>query len=396
MRLSLLAILPLLPALLSACGGESVPTPTPPDPPPPVAAEAFMGAYANALCDRAARCLSVASYLDPACEDGVRQSFGDEVTKAIAAGRIAYDAAAAGECLAGLAATDCLASQLTDATLTSCLSALTGKVAQGQPCLGTFECAAGTCPSVSGDTCPTVCPAVAKAGEACSYLSGPDCDVRAGLRCSSGTCVLPTTDGGSCVDNYGCKSGLVCVENKCGPLRGEGDGCGADSSCAQGFFCVSGGDEGGVCEARVALGGQCGQEIEDTAASSRHVQCVEGLVCKGAGLTDAGAVVAGACVKPTDLDGACTVEPAGMQLFWGGCLDGLICNAGKCAKPPATGEPCGPHSACRAHEAYCDPKTTACTALKANGATCLIDPECLGGYCGSKGTCTDEATFCAP
>jgi hypothetical protein len=390
MRSFVLALLALSPLLLPACSGEGQP---PPAAPPPVAADSFMDAYASALCDRAARCDVVASYLHPSCEDSVRRRFGDDVTAAIAADRLVYDEVAAGACLAGLAETECRTDQPGDATLMACLQALSGKVAKGEPCFGAFECAAGVCPSVTGDTCPTVCPEVATAGEACSFLSGPDCDTRRGLRCSGGTCVLPTIQGSACVDNNGCQSGLVCVENACGPLRGEGAGCSQDASCAKGLFCA-GGDEGGICEARLPLGGACGKDAADTGASLRHVQCEDGLVCKGFGLATAGTTSAGACETPADLDGACAIEPEGMQLFGTGCRDGLVCKAGQCAKPPAVGEACGPHFACGLSEAYCDPKTTLCTARKASGEPCSIAPECAGGYCGSQGTCTDLATFC--
>jgi hypothetical protein len=392
MRLSLLAILPLFPLLLSACGGESEPVPAAP---PPVAAESFLAAYASAICDRAARCYAVASYLGPSCDDSVRQSFGDDVTAAIAGGRLGYDKVAAGACLAGLAETECRADQPSDATITACLVALSGKVATGKPCFGTFECAAGICPSVTGDTCPALCPEVAKSGAACSFLSGPDCDAREGLRCSGATCVVPAAKGGACIDNNGCESGSVCVNEVCGSLRPEGAGCSRDASCDKDMFCA-GGDEGGICEARLPLGGACGKDPEDTGASLRHVQCADGLVCKGFELTNAGMTSAGVCAAPADLDGACAVEPEGLQLFGTGCRDGLVCNAGKCAKPPAPGEACGPHFVCRVSDAYCDAKTTLCTAHKASGEACTGNSECSGGYCGSKGTCTEFTTFCGP
>jgi hypothetical protein len=392
-RFFVLAPLLLAPVLASGCGEESL-TPVI-EAPPPVAAVDFMDAYASTLCERAVRCSVVASYLGSSCEDGVRQSFGEEVTAAITAGRIAYDEVAAGACVAGLAATDCLADQPSDATLSACLAALSGEVARGAPCAGTFECQEGVCPSTTGDACPTLCEPAAGQGEACSHLSGPTCDVRQGLRCSSGTCVVPAAKGGACVDNDGCQSSLVCVENACAPLRPTGGGCAKDSSCAAGNFCVAGGDEGGVCEARLGEGGVCGRDVEDTSAAFRHVQCLDGLACKGAGLTDGGESVAGACAKPSDEGESCTVEPAGFQIFGTGCRGGLVCAAGQCAKPPAVGNPCSQHFLCDAG-AYCDPMTIMCAALRPNGDACTIDPQCQGGYCDSSGKCADLFAFCGP
>ena len=387
-------LLVLAPLLASGCGDETAPVTE--APPPPIAAKDFLGAYASTLCDHALRCAVVASYLGATCEAGVRQSFGEDVPAAIAAGHLAYDEVAAGACVAGLAATDCLADQPSDATTSACLTALSGKVAKGASCAGTFECQEGVCPSTSSDQCPTVCEPVASKGEACSHLSGPTCDVRQGLRCSSGACVVPAAKGGACIDNDGCQSSLVCVENVCAPLRPTGGGCARDSSCASGNFCVAGGDEGGVCEARLGEGGACGRDVEDTSAAFRHVQCLDGLVCKGGGLTDDGKSVAGACARPSDEGESCTVEAAGFQIFGTGCRGGLVCAAGKCARPPGAGSPCSQHFLCDADEAYCDPMTIVCTAPRANGEACTIDPQCKGGHCDSTGKCADSLTFCGP
>jgi len=375
------------------CTLEPVAVPAGP-PPPPVEASAFMNAYTEAICARSARCFPVAEYLDASCRAGVEKLFGEDVTVAIAAGRIVYDATAAGACVAGLAALDCLAEQPTDATLTACFNALVGTVQKDQPCLGLFECAEGFCNSTSGDACPTVCQAVAKKGAACSLLSGPYCDVREGLRCSQGTCIAPANEGGACLDNVGCTSGTVCVGNKCVPLRKTGYGCAKDSSCALGNFCASGGDEGGVCEARVAAGGTCAQDDGDNNAAFRRVQCADGMVCLGAGLTDAGKSVAGTCTKAVDEGASCTVEPPGYQLFDTGCKEGLVCVAGQCAKAPTDGEACAPHLTCQRDVAQCDYASMTCKTLLANGEACATDRECAGGYC--AGQCADRNTFCGP
>jgi len=384
----------LLSLLAAACSDDSQ---APKVPPPPVDAADFMSAYTQTLCDVSARCSVVADYLQADCESHVRASFGEDVQAAIEAGKIVYDADAAGACLAGLAETPCLAEQPSDATLASCLSALKGTLAAGEPCVGTFECAEGICPAVTGDRCPTVCPSVVHRNETCSLLGGPDCNIREGLRCSFGRCVLPTEKGSACEDNFGCQSGLVCVTNICVPLRGDQQGCSRDSSCQPGLFCALGGDEGGRCEVRLDVGAACGgQDAEDTNAALRHVQCKDGLICALAELRADGTSVGGVCAEPRDIGGDCTVRPMGVQVFETGCKVGLVCNGGKCEKPPTTGAACVEGYTCLSVESTCDPMTVICTALKANGEACTIDPECKGGFCGSMGTCVDLATFCAP
>ncbi len=396
MRVSLFAPFVLIvPLFAAACGDDPVPV-VPAPPPPPVAAADFMDAYAQAICTRSSRCFAASSYLDAVCEGTVRRQFGEDVESAIAAGRIDYDANAAGVCLVGLEAMDCLAKQPSDATLEACLRALAGTIEVGQACFGTFQCAQGICPSVTGDACGPTCPTIALEGEACSLLSEPECDVRAGLRCSSGTCVAPAARGAACVDNYGCQSGLVCVANVCVPLRAAGQGCAQDSSCQTGFYCASGGDEGGICRARLDAGSACGGiEAEYTNAAFRHVQCKDGLICELAELQADGTTLGGICEAPREVGGNCTPRPPNVQLFETGCKLGLVCDAGKCAWPPAVGMACGPNFTC-AIGAYCDDNTNQCVALKPEGDVCAFDNECAGGYCGSSGKCTALETFCGP
>ena len=395
MRFSPLFAIGFVSTYIVACTLEPQPIPAGP-PPPPVEAAAFMDAYADALCGRAARCFPVADYLEPNCRSEARKLFGEDVVAAVAAGRIVYDADAASLCIAGVADLDCLAEHLTDATLAACFDALVGMVQKDEPCYGTFECAQGICRTATGDTCPTVCEAVAQKGEACSQLYPPFCDDRQGLRCSQGMCVVPVGVGGACLDNLGCSSGTVCVANKCVPLRKTGYGCAKDSSCAPGNFCASGDDEGGLCEERVPEGGECSQDAGDNNAAFRRVQCQDGLVCLGGGLTDAGAPVTGTCARPVEEGENCTVEPAGYQLYDTGCKDGLVCVAGVCQKPPSPGMPCAAHLTCRSDTAHCDNVTMQCEALRLDGEPCDHDAQCAGGFCGGTALCTDRETYCGP
>lgn len=372
----------LLPPLLTACDEGA----------PSVAAEDFARAYADALCGRAERCYNLAPHLVEQCRAETLEVYGDDIVKGIAAGRLVYDEALAGECVAGVAATRCIDDEFDDDTLAACLGALAGTLAAGETCHAAFECEAGFCGGSAGAACPSVCPEVLGEGEGCSLLSGPSCDERAGLRCSGAVCVRPAGEGAACVDRNGCQSPLVCGQGKCSPLREEGEGCAGDSSCADGLFCEAGGDEGGVCHARAAEGEACGAEEDEINAAFKGTQCDDGLVCKGAGLRDDGTVIPGVCTRPSPEGGACQAEPEGLQIQLSGCLEGLVCPSGKCEVPPSTG-PCEKHGVCRQDVAYCDAETSTCMAFKATGDACAIPPECGGGVC-ENGVCADAVTYC--
>lgn len=389
------ALLVALSLVAPACGEDDPASPADPGPPPPpIAAESFAAAYADASCGQYARCFNVAPYLMDNCRKNVLDFLGEDVTAGIAAGRLTYDEAAAGKCVAGVAATRCVDAEPNDETIAACLAALKGTVAAGKPCYSPFECAAGFCPTATEVDCPAVCPETVGKGEACSLLTSPECDARAGLRCSAGTCVLPGGEDAACVDNYGCASGFVCVASVCEPLRQKKFGCAKDSSCADGLFCVAEGDEGGICEPRLGEGAACGgTNTEENNAAFRGVQCAEGLVCKGVGLTDVGLPVGGVCTKPVGEGGECSVEPSGLQMFLTGCLDGLDCPAGKCVLPPSSGA-CSPHGFCRPDTSYCDANNT-CAPLKKNGDVCTYDPEC-DSYACIGGVCIDAVTYCGP
>lgn len=395
MRIHRLVLLGLFLAI-GGCGGDNDTSPEPESPPPPVDAQDFLSAYANAACSRFERCFLTAPYWVEQCKSDMIAQLGESPADAVAAGRMEYNADEAGKCIAGVENLDCLADTVSDATLAACFAAMKGKVAEGQPCFAVFECEHGACPAIAEDACPTVCPAVAQAGDTCSLIAGPYCDARAGLKCSGGSCITPGGLDASCKDNYGCKSGFVCwsATNKCIPLRGEGEGCATDASCAPGLYCIAEGDEGGICEPRIKEGGPCSTNAEENNAAFRFVQCADGLLCKGAGLQNDGTPIAGTCQRPSSEGEACLAEPAGLQLHLSGCLDGLYCPAGTCESLPDTGA-CAPHSACLHGVSYCDQATSMCTPLGANGDTCTIDPECASGYC-IGGKCLESVTFCGP
>ena len=161
------------------------------------------------------------------------------MTKAIAAGRLTYDADRARACVDGMLNTPCLDGDFSNEVLAACYAALHGTAQKGAACSFTYECAVGLCQLSDEGTCPGTCPTtelVAGLGDSCSNFRNPKCDVRAGLRCSGGTCVQPADQGASCIDNSGCKSGLLCIykddgaeTGTCSPLAKQGSGCSGDA-----------------------------------------------------------------------------------------------------------------------------------------------------------------------
>jgi hypothetical protein len=375
---------------LAACSGDDRLTPN------PIAVESFAAEYVGAVCTQAERCQNQAPYLVDQCSSERELLLGD-VEQAVVAGRIAYDPHAARRCVDGIAGTDCMADVFSDETLTECFAALTGTVQKGEECYSLFECAAGFCDSASSGQCPSTCPETIDEGQSCALHFGPSCDWRAGLRCSGGVCTTPVGREEPCEDNNGCQSGLVCkatgedTPNQCTPLHQEKGFCSSDATCAAGLYC-NGDDEGGQCEPRIAEGGACGLDLYTIDAALRGVQCADGLVCKGGGITKKGVPVSGQCAPPANEGQSCLAEGPDAQVHNSGCQTGLICPNGTCVLPPSEG-PCAQRGVCQYGVAYCD-STQVCTELKQSGEACHLDLECQGGLCVSS-VCDDKVKSCS-
>src|SRR5262249_55550514 len=159
--------------------------------------------YANAQCTRQQRCNNLAPYLVDQCKaDAATRIGATDVQKAIAAGRITYNAKKALACIDGIVNTPCLDNDISDEVQAACYAALQGTVERGAACSFTYECTVGLCQPSGDGTCPGTCPTteqVVGLGEPCSNFRNPKCDERAGLRCSGGTCVQPANQGASCI-----------------------------------------------------------------------------------------------------------------------------------------------------------------------------------------------------
>lgn len=377
----LTAVLPLL--LLAACGGNKTDTPSN----QAIAPENFSNEFALALCQRQQQCGLLAPYQVDMCKAEAATRIGPtDVKKAVDAGRLVYDADLARQCVNGIAQSPCLQGDLSDDVQATCNAALKGTVQKGAACSFYFECAAGTCGGTDSNTCPSTCPTdVLSEGAECSLIRGPQCDTRAGLRCSGSVCVKPAGQGAACVDNLGCASGFICVDSKCAPLAKEGGGCSEDASCAVGLFC-----QDNHCAVRKAEGQRCSVGPDEVDPALRGAQCQDGLLCKGGGLDSQGNPIPGTCSKPSAEGGAC-VTIADASDYLTGCLSGLNCVNGACVLPAVSG-PCASFSDCRPGVAYCADDGT-CQPLRDNGAACDIPPQCKSRNC-ADGVCAPSENFC--
>lgn len=371
MRRAAVVVLPL--GLLAACGTS------------PVASADFARAYAEASCGRSARCELLDPGLVAACEQSLRMVFAQDVERGITAGRIRYDGERARACVDGLRDTPCLRDSVPEAVQADCLAAVVGTVASGGQCSGLFECAGGLCVPESAGACPSSCPAVLGKGASCQLRQGPECDLRQSLRCVQGQCRNPGRGGDPCDTDLDCDAEHVCVSGRCAGLLGEGAQCAGDAACAVGLACI-----GERCTRRHGEGERCATTLDEVDAAFRFAGCAEGLICRGAGLTLAGAPVAGLCRKPSDAGGSCEDEPAGLQEHLDGCRTGLLCAGGRCGPPPSSG-PCAPHDVCDTTLAYCD--AGECLPLEADGAACLRPAECRSGGC-TAGQCGPAVAVC--
>lgn len=149
----------------------------------------------------------------------------------VAAGRLAYDAAAMRACLDAYLAVACaeLRAAIATGPASACDAAFTGRVAEGDACASDVDCVSRLCAGDSmdfeGNVTMGVCARVPGDGDACV-----DGDCGAGLHCSSSvdgqTCAPTLADGAACRFDDDCTSGS-CNEG----ADGAPSTCGASMTC---------------------------------------------------------------------------------------------------------------------------------------------------------------------
>jgi hypothetical protein len=313
-------------------------------------------------------------------------------------GRLRIDPAQRATCMSAVAALLCTGSFQ---AIAECDGALQGTVVAGGDCFSTQECATGNWCNLG--TCPGKCTAQLATGQSAPVdercLSGWS---------NNGTCAAPIAIGQSCANGLRCVNRAVCENTtfKCQADVGIGinQPCATTSTrCGEGLQCVN-----DVCISLVGVNGACD--------GVRH--CKQDLDCASVGQCVAPGGVAHACNSPFQCkSGLFCNAPAGQQngscsmrrtigescdFSVDSCEAALWCTAGSnssgvCATRGATGAPCDSvHSfdACQTG-LYCTATLTAmsgqCQQLKAAGTACTDSSEC-NGSCVSHlcvSVCTD-------
>lgn len=295
-------------------------------------------------------------------------------------GSFTWDAERAASCQAHLSQDVCteavtiLHRSLQDA-LASCPELPTIPLnAEGERCLSSLSCAAGTyCPP---EDCAAVCTAAQPDGSPCGF--DRDC---ASNTCEKQVCGAAPRIGEEC-PSHRCQEGAECERlERLGPYlclatqQGAlGDACHYDWDCADGRNCLhldlelqepSFASKNGVCADPVESGGNCTWTSD----------CVRGLTCRN-----------GQCGRASQYGEACEYSLPGVH----NCAPGFICSFGYCKITRYWGESCGGGQHCA--ESNCE--NDVCVPRQDNGDTCEWNSHCRSDYC-EAGTCRDSLS-CQP
>ena len=157
----------------------------------------------------------------------------------------------------------------------------------------------------------------------------------------------------------------------------DGAACGADSQCASTDCKTASSSTApnrcGVCVARVAVGGTCGD----------GANCVKGAFCE----TKTGSN--GTCVvRPVLAEGEVCFDPAKPASVPASCADGLVCNQDgsvstvvKCTRRGGAGAACTSESDCLSELACVNGK---CGSPGPVGTACTVSAQCANSVCSSE------------
>jgi len=270
----------------------------------------------DAICDWAVRCVHVPDRMT--CERFVdpKQYDARRALDAVAAGRMAYDATAAGACIDATRHNYCLTLPFSHE---SCSELFQPLVAPDGGCTSDLECA-GQCENVSctGQCClgacgpePTGMPPEpepkAKIGEAC--VTHTDCVDEAYCELDMVCTARPTQEGQRCL--FGCARGdLFCdvVDLVCKKYADRGEACDSEGvtapPCDEAWsYCDT------VCVDRPGVGEACGEQPQT---------CVAIAFCNGVSVCQARGVGGDPCAASDECEVACNTQ-------LGQCVDYMTC-----------------------------------------------------------------------
>jgi hypothetical protein len=262
---------------------------------------------------------------------------------ALDSGKLVFQSAAAEQCLTRIRHLICDQTSR-EARRPACLGILQGKLADGEQCAFSTECASNEC-SIAHD-CTGACCTGTCVGDV-ALVPG-----RLGDRCQS-----------SCIDST-CRNGL------CVPLRDEGDECRSDSECDYGLACL----DGLTCVAMARSGEAC---VDDRCRNFGEVCMWSSFTCEPGGLAGA------PCLSTQHCSPMYTCDTSSGNFEGYKCVPRLITVGAPCRWD---GEPCEPPAFCATGA------VRTCTLPRADGDACDWDYECEGGHCHLH-TCNSDPCF---
>jgi hypothetical protein len=374
----------------------------------------FLEDRQSARCEREVRCGSFLIERENAspevdCHPQYEPPWAEEVASGVTAGRVTFDAAAAGECLSAIATVPCgqhwgSLERDPPAIAEPCSRVFVPAVPLGGTCRPHHwgrtpswldECAGDlVCPD--SDACPATCAAPGGEGTPCRlpYVTCAD-----GLSCLSRVCRIVATTGRSCMDDYDCDPAIgpdlyACVAGTCEAAtpRAEGESC-ADVVCGEGLFC----DRTETCVVRNPEGTPCAEAVTCDPGTGFACDVRNGVVpfC---------AADAPYCASPDGSPPRCSRSMLGMPcrpFFWEwtddpcGTDPSLVCQrttwtlpdpwVGNCMPRLDVGDPCTVDRVCGESQRCVGGR---CTRMAIPGGACGTDVVCPWTHSCIDGTCT--------
>lgn len=279
-----------------------------------------------------------------------------------------------GTCAAAGTGHDCVSGRCGSNNV-CCAAACTGGAC------GTTACTpgSGVCSYPTGKVtgCTDSCASGSVTAKACN--GSGTCNMGAATPCSPVTvcntggtaCATTCTGDPQCISGDYCDAASHCVAKGAG-----GDACSGASACNSGIC------GGGFCCAAACTGGTCGTAA--CLSGSGACDYPSGNTCGSASCTGSGA-------------GPYSYTPAGKCDGGGACTPGTAQSCGEyiCTTGAGCYMSCTDATRCVTGD-YCDTTTSTCQDLKADGATCSANGQCLSSKCGLAGAGHCCKAACSP
>ena len=277
---------------------------------------------------------------------------------------------------------------------------LRGKIAAGNTCDESIECAAGTTCVKPGGVCRGTCSSLPSEEEPCGFgcARGLFCDDKGTPGVIDDRCAHPRGVNAACRSSLECEEDLWC-DRTCKKRGAVGEVCRFDplrlSTCAPGLGCdvlphIPGAT--GLCVVPLPRGAEC----------RFHWSCAQGLVCYDLDLSGfpESEGFPGYCEHRAPKEAPCAFNP--WAVFLGEqCEPGTTCDPAHACRPrPELGQACSPSTqSCSGNGVHCKPSPSnpdqgTCTRSAALNERCatrvddarVVQIPCESGWCDTNDT----------